>query len=73
MKRLIGRFAAIASLTIAYTLLGAGPALAHNGEPESLTHTLKDLALSSAWVAAVLVAVVAFFWVRARLLRSRNR
>ncbi len=66
------RLAAIASLTIAYMLVGAGPALAHNGEPESLTHTLKDVALSSAWVAGVLVTTLAFFWVRARLVRSRK-
>ncbi len=66
------RLAAIASLTMAATLLAAGPALAHNGEPESLTHTLKDLALSSAWVTGVLVAALAFFWVRARLVRSRK-
>ncbi len=72
MKRHIGQFAAIVSLTVAAALLTAAPALAHNGEPESLSHTLKDLALSGAWVAAVLVAVIAFFWVRVRLLRSRK-
>lgn len=70
LQRIAGQVLVAVGLALSLAITQPGLAMAHTGDEAEFKHVVIEFALWGIGLAAVIMLLVAVFWVRARLLRQ---